>query len=108
MDYIIKDNNEYEDLTPERFLDLIEAKKYSEIKGIISKMSAPDIAELFSEIDESYLILMFRLLPKEIAAETFVEMETELQRRLIEAFGLLRVNIKESDQLTRTEVLLSE
>ena len=87
MDYIIKDNNEHEDLTPERFLDLIEAKKYSEIKGIISKMSAPDIAELFSEIDESYLILMFRLLPKEIAAETFVEMETELQRRLIEAFG---------------------
>lgn len=29
-------------------------------------------------------------------------------KRLIEAFGLLRVNIKESDQLTRTEVLLSE
>lgn len=87
MDYIEKDVVEIEKITSESLCELIEEKKYSQIKQIVAQISPPDIAEIFSEIPENYLVLIFRLLSKEAAAETFVEMESDLQIRLIEAFG---------------------
>ena len=58
---------------------LLEAKKYSTIKDILITMNPSNIAALFNELDEERAPLLFRLLPKETAAETFVEMETDLQ-----------------------------
>ena len=46
-----------------------------------------DIATVFEDLDEARLPLLFRLLPKELAAETFVEMEPELQELLIRGFS---------------------
>ena len=54
---------------------LIDSKKYSTLRDIFVTMQPADIAILFESIDESKLPLLFRLLPKELAAETFVEMD---------------------------------
>ena len=49
-------------------------------------MHEVDIAEIFEEIDDREITLrLFRLLPKETAAETFAYMDTEVQKRIIEA-----------------------
>ena len=53
---------------------LLEQKKYSTLKDILVTMNPSDVAELFEEIADERLPRLFRLLPKEQAAETFVEM----------------------------------
>ena len=75
------------EITSERISLLIENKKYRELKELLSDMAAPDVAELLYEADSRVQSLVFRLLSKEQAAETFVEMDTESQRSLIDGFS---------------------
>lgn len=65
---------------------LLEDKKYQTIRDILVTMNPADIAGVFEGFDES-LPLLFRLLPKELAAESFVEMEPEAQELLIRGFS---------------------
>ena len=78
--------DEEEIIPSERLTDLLSQKKYAEVKLNVEDLPAPDLAELFSEIDEHYHSLLFRLLSKELAAETFVEMDSDLQENLITKF----------------------
>ena len=66
---------------------LLEAKKYSALKDVLVTMNGADIAAVFEEFEESRIPLLFRLLPKELAAETFVEMNPDLQELLIKGFS---------------------
>ncbi len=78
--------DEDEIIPSERLTELLSEKKYADVKANVQDLPAPDLAELFSEIDERYHNLLFRLLSKELAAETFVEMDSELQESLISKF----------------------
>ena len=62
-------------------------KKWQELKEMLTEMNEQDIAELFMELEERELTLIYRLLPKELAAEVFVNMEPEYQELLIRAFS---------------------
>lgn len=66
---------------------LLEQKKYVTIRDVFTTMQAVDIAALFNELDDSKLPLLFRLLPKELAADTFVEMDDDAQELLIHGFS---------------------
>ena len=66
---------------------LLELKKYHSLRDILSTMNPADVAAVFDDMAESQLPLLFRLLPKELAAETFVEMEPEAQELLIRGFS---------------------
>ena len=66
---------------------LLVEKKYSTIREMLSTMNPADSASVFDGLEESLLPLLFRLLPKELAAETFVEMEPEAQELLIQGFS---------------------
>lgn len=66
---------------------LIESKKYLTLRDIFTTMQPMDIAILMGELDENRLALMFRLLPKELAAETFIEMDSDQQELLIRGFS---------------------
>ena len=66
---------------------LLDEKKYSSIKDILVTMNGADIAAILTEIDEEKIPLLFRLLPTDLAAETFVEMNPELQEMLIKGFS---------------------
>lgn len=66
---------------------LLEQKKYVTIRDVFTTMQAFDIAMLFNDIDQNKLPLLFRLLPKELAAETFVEMDEDAQTILIHGFS---------------------
>lgn len=74
--------------TLEKTLDkLIEDKKYSSIKDILSTMAAEDVAMIIQEFDEKSGPLIFRLLPKKIAADAFIEMDSDIQEKLIKGFS---------------------
>ncbi len=73
-------------ITAERLTELLDEKKYAEVKLNVKDLQAPDLAEIFADLDEKYHSLLFRLLSKELAAETFVEMDSDLQEALISHF----------------------
>ncbi|MBO6010762.1 MAG: magnesium transporter, partial [Oscillospiraceae bacterium] len=66
---------------------LLEKKRYPALRDILISMNAVDLAALFNEVSDKALPFLFRLLPKELAAETFVEMETDAQELLIRSFS---------------------
>ncbi|MBO4433365.1 MAG: magnesium transporter [Clostridia bacterium] len=71
----------------EKILEMIEQKKFSALKSMLSEMQPPDIAAIFEEAPEKDIPIIFRILPKELAAEVFVEMDSDKQQLLIEAFS---------------------
>ena len=66
---------------------LLEKKKYAALKDVLVTMNPSDVAEVFEEIEDERLPRIFRLLPKELAAETFVEMDPDQQEVLIRGFS---------------------
>ena len=66
---------------------MLEDKKYTTLRDILITMNPSDIAAVFTGLDEARIPLLFRLLPKELAAETFVEMESDAQELLIQGFS---------------------
>ena len=71
----------------EKALKLIEERKFVELAQLLKEENAADIAVLLGEIEETALPLVYRILPKELAAETFVEMEPDRQELLIQSFS---------------------
>lgn len=68
-------------------LVLLEEKSYHALREILMDMPAADIAILFDDLPVETLPLLFRLLPKELAAEVFVDLESDMQELLIEGFS---------------------
>lgn len=71
----------------EKISSLYSEKKYHEIKSILTDINPTDVAMIFESLREEQRILLFRLLPKEEAAETFVELDGETQEAMILAFS---------------------
>ena len=70
----------------EKILQLLEDRKYGEIAALVKDMNPADAAAMLQELPESKMPLVFRLLPKELAAETFAYMEGDAQEVLIQGF----------------------
>ncbi len=66
---------------------MLEEKKYAALRDILLVMNPSDIAALLGNQEEQHIALLFRLLPKELAAESFVEMEPDVQELLIRSFS---------------------
>ncbi len=66
---------------------LLDEKKYNTLRDILVTMKPYDIAAVFEELQDEKLAILFRILPKELAAETFVEMDEETQEFLIHGFS---------------------
>lgn len=66
---------------------LVDSKRFSTVKEVLKTMNASDIATVFDELSEDQLPVAFRLLPRDLAAETFIEMSSENQELLIREFS---------------------
>ena len=75
------------EIVEKALLAMLDEKKYSTLRDILVTMNPSDVAGLFRGLEEKQIPLMFRLLPKELAAETFVEMEPDDQELLIRGFS---------------------
>ena len=71
----------------EQILTLLQEKKYHQLKTILSEMNEADIAAILVDVPEEALPLLYRILPKELAAEVFVNMDSDAQEILIQAFS---------------------
>lgn len=69
----------------DHILEMLDERKYKELKEELSNMYPVDIAALLEEVDEKQIVLIFRLLGKEEAAETFTYMDSDSREFLINA-----------------------
>lgn len=66
---------------------LLEGRQLAALRHLLGERMAQDIAELFPDFSEEERLLIYRLLPKETAAEVLVELSSEDRRALVAAFS---------------------
>ena len=71
----------------EKVEELLRSKQYAALRDLLLPMEPADIAALLEEAGEESMPLLYRLLPKELAAEVFVELEADSQEMLINGFS---------------------
>ncbi len=64
--------------------NLDDAKKYQSLRDVMQTLQAPDLAAVFEDLPPEKMPVIFRLCPKDLAAEVFAEMAPETQQTLIE------------------------
>lgn len=69
-----------------KVLNLIEQGKHLEARNEIINMNVVDVAQLFGEIDPKELLVVFRILPKDLSSDIFTHMTSELQEYVIDSF----------------------
>ncbi|KEJ02246.1 magnesium transporter [Clostridium botulinum] len=70
----------------ERILELINGKKYSEAREELLKLNSVDIATLLEEVDnKKNMLVLFRLLPKDIETDVFSYMSNDMQQYIIQS-----------------------
>ena len=67
--------------------ELLKSKQYAKLRLLLAETNPADIAEFLKNLTNDELLLAFRILPKDQAADTFVEMESEEQETLIRSFS---------------------
>lgn len=67
----------------EEILRLIEARNFTVLKPLLRELNPTDLGAVFDEVPKADVALIFRLLPKELAAETFVELDGDSKEALI-------------------------
>lgn len=74
----------HENYDLELLLDLTAQKKYRQLKELLSEMNEVDIAEFMGEVEPEQLVVVFRLLPRDMAADVFTYLEdSEDQEKLM-------------------------
>ena len=84
----------------EKFEELLTEKKLSEAKTVLKVMNEYDIANLIQELPEDKLVQAFRLLPKGMATDVFVNMEDDVQKNLITSLSNQERNFIIEDMYT--------
>ncbi len=71
----------------EKITSLIEEKKFSFLRNLMLEMQPVDISEIFEDLSSEQVVIIYRLLPKELASDVFVEMSSDRQEELINSFS---------------------
>ena len=71
----------------ELFIRLLSERRFKELKEDLMTMKAVDIASLLSQLDDKEIAIVFRLVPKDKAAEVFSNMNRSMQSTLVEIFS---------------------
>lgn len=72
-------------LNNEEILELIQQKKYIKLKKELADMNEVDVAEILDPLDPNTTLLIFRMLPKDLAVEVFAHFSIDQQRDIINA-----------------------
>lgn len=75
------------EMVQQRLMKLLEGNRHSELRGALMMLNSVDIAQFMEELDRDKLLLVFRILPKDVSAEVFSYMDADQQQILIESIG---------------------
>lgn len=67
--------------------ELLSNREFSALRKLLEDLEPADVAQIFELSSEEEVPILFRLLPKDLAAECFVEMDSDVQKSLIDALS---------------------
>lgn len=67
----------------DEILELLKERNFAVLKPLLASMNEIDLADVFESANEEDLPVLFRILPKDLAAEMFVEIERDTQEALL-------------------------
>ncbi len=70
----------------EKLQELLENRRFADVHKILESVNSADIPSIFDELEEEQIVVVYRLLSKDVAAEVFVELDSDMQEKLINAF----------------------
>ncbi len=73
-------------MNKEIFMKLLWAREFKAVRSILNVMNSVDIASTLEELEGKDLVLAFRLIPKDKAADVFSNMNNSMQSYLVEMF----------------------
>ncbi|MCD8239613.1 MAG: magnesium transporter [Clostridiales bacterium] len=82
------DENRFEEL-----LELVKEKKFVQLKKILIEMNEVDVAEFICEAEEEKMVIIFRMLPKDISADVFANLPIEVQHHIIKSISDREVSL---------------
>ena len=88
----------------EKILSLIEQGKYFDARNEICNLNVVDAAQLFEEVEQKHILLVFRILPKDFSSEVFSYMSFDLQKHVIDSMTdeeAFKAILKKEGYLTR-------
>ena len=71
----------------DELLELVEARRFEELRTRLRDREPPDLAELMDDLPHEAEAVVFRILPRELAADTFEYLRVDAQERLLRAMG---------------------
>lgn len=71
------------ELKQQELMQLVEDKKFRLLKDELSEMNEFDVAEFIGELEPDKMVVVFRMLPKELATDVFACLEPDVQQRII-------------------------
>ena len=74
-------------LTVEELLELLDIKQYTKLRQLLAEENSADVAAVMEELEEEKLLRVFRILPKDLAADVFSYMESDTQQTIITALS---------------------
>ena len=66
--------------------ELLENRRFADVHKMLESVNSADIPSIFDELEEEQIVVVYRLLSKDVAAEVFVELDSDMQEKLINAF----------------------
>jgi len=70
----------------DKIQDLLKEKKFFELKKYLENIEPEDIAIILNEVSEEECVIIYRLLNKDVASDVFVELDSDIQEKLIGFF----------------------
>src|SRR5712671_3823966 len=77
----------FADLIKSEIQELIEQRKFAELKEVLAEWHPADLAEAIVDFPIEQQVLIFRILPQVLAADVFEYLGVEGQTRLLHALG---------------------
>ena len=70
----------------EQIQELVKSRRIAQLRELLESINSADFPSLFEELDDEDMVVIFRLLPKDKASDVFVELDPDLQEKLINNF----------------------
>lgn len=67
----------------EYIIELLEQKQYARVHELLLEMNVIDVAEFLGEIPDDQMLYLFRLLPKDVSAEVFSNLDSDMQEYIV-------------------------
>ena len=82
-----------EPVTLNQIIEMLQVNAFSKVRSALSEMNVVDIANLFEEMEsKDQILLVFRLLPKDLSADVFSYLDTDHQQTIIESISDREIN----------------